>query len=315
MNDSAKYIIQFVIILLSGGLLLKIFTVQVISDDFSKGGSRKEVEYPYRGTITDRHGELIVYNSPVYELMVIYKEARIEDTTRFCALFDIEREQLEQALKKARRNRLLPTLVREKIYNREFARFQAHLVDFPGFYVQARTVREYSGPQLANALGYIGEISKKQLEKDTVDYYQSGDFIGITGLESSYEEYLRGKRGLKVKVVNANQVVQGSYQEGKLDIPATPGTNLVSTIDLDLQRYAEYLLENKTGSIIALEPATGEVLTMASGPSYDPNLLTGRHFSQNYAQLRVDTLKPLFNRPIMADVYPPGSIFKPATET
>lgn len=310
MNESSKYVIQAVIVLIAAGLLLKIFSIQVVTEDFSQGGSRKQVEYPYRGNITDRNGKLIVYNSPVYDLMVVYNEARIADTTRFCLIFDIEREQLETALKKARKTRLIPVPVRERIYNHEFARIQDYLVDYPGFYVQARTIREYSSPALANALGYIGEISKSRLDRDTSGYYQSGDFIGISGLESRYEEQLRGKRGLKVKLVNAQGVEQGAYQEGRLDIPSQPGVNLVSTIDLDLQQYAEMLMAGKTGSIIALEPATGEILTMASGPSYDPNLLAGRDFGTNYADLQTDSLRPLFNRPIMADVYPPGSIFK-----
>ena len=313
MNENAKYIIQFVVVLVAAIFSIKLFTMQVLNEDYRQLANdnivRKHIDYPYRGLITDRHGELIVHNAPIYDLMVVRKKMQIPDTTRFCAVFGIERATLEQKLKQ-RGSWFKPVVVKKQISHEEFARMQDFLVDYPGFFVQARTVRAYSHGALANALGYIGEISQRRLDADTSGYYKSGDYIGISGLEAQYEQQMRGTRGLQVLLVDVNGTEKGAFQEGLMDEPSVPGHDLISTIDLKLQQYAEVLMDGKVGSVIALEPATGEVLTMVSAPSYNPNLLSGRNFGANYTLLSKDTLTPLFNRPIMADVYPPGSIFK-----
>ncbi len=202
-----------------------------------------------------------------------------------------------------------PSIFIKQISNEEFAQIQDKLINFKGFYISARSVREYPHPVLSNALGYVGEISKGQLDRDTTNYYRMGDYIGISGIESSYEKTLRGQRGVKKRMVNVRGVEQGLYKEGRLDTLSVPGNNLISTIDLSLQQYAEKLLEGKVGSLVAIQPATGEILSIVSAPTYDPNILSGRGFSDNFQILSQDTLVPLFNRPIMA-MYPPGSMFK-----
>jgi penicillin-binding protein 2 len=191
----------------------------------------------------------------------------------------------------------------------EFARTQDYLIDFPGFSVSARTVRGYTTKSAANALGYTGEISKRQLDADRTGYYSQGDHIGISGLELAYERELRGKRGVKYKLVNVRGVDKGSFKDGAFDTLSIPGENITTTLDIELQQYAEKLLAGKVGSIVAIEPATGEVLTFVSGPSYDPHVLSGRNFGENFQKLSQDSLVPLFNRPLMA-MYRPGSIFK-----
>jgi penicillin-binding protein 2 len=186
---------------------------------------------------------------------------------------------------------------------------QDFLDEFSGFYVQARTTRAYTTPALANALGYVSEISKNQLEGDESTIYKQGDYIGQSGIEAFYEEQLRGKRGVRIKLRNVKGIVKGSFKDGAYDTLSVPGQNLISGIDLDLQLYGEYLMKGKAGSIAAIEPSSGEILALVSGPSYDPNLLTGREYSTNFRLISSDTNKPLFNRPLMAQ-YRPGSIFK-----
>ena len=202
-----------------------------------------------------------------------------------------------------------PTLFLNQISTTDFAKVQDYLDEFPGFYVQARTTRSYSSPALANALGYVSEISKSKLEDDPSKIYRQGDYIGQSGIEAFYEEQLRGKRGVRFKLRNVKGILKGSFKDGAYDTLSVPGQNLMTGIDLDLQRYGEYLMRGKAGSIAAIEPSSGEILALVSGPSYDPNLLTGRQYSSNFRLISSDTNKPLFNRPLMAQ-YRPGSIFK-----
>jgi penicillin-binding protein 2 len=191
----------------------------------------------------------------------------------------------------------------------DLARIEDNIDEFPGFYVEARNTRAYASIAGANALGYVSEITKKQLERDTKKFYRQRDYIGQSGIEAYYEEYLRGQRGVKYLMKNKDGVIKGKYEGGKYDTLSYPGEDLVTTLDLDLQEYGEKLMHGKSGSIIAIEPATGEILSMISGPSYDPLMLTGRNYSKNYVLISTDTNKPLFNRPLMAQ-YRPGSIFK-----
>ena len=225
-------------------------------------------------------------------------------------MFGIDKETFIEKYNTARKYSVIkPSIFIKQISNEEFAQIQDKLINFKGFYISARSVREYPHPVLSNALGYVGEISKGQLDRDTTNYYRMGDYIGISGIESSYEKTLRGQRGVKKRMVNVRGVEQGLYKEGRLDTLSVPGNNLISTIDLNLQQYAEKLLEGKVGSLVAIQPATGEILSIVSTPTYDPNILSGRGFSDNFQILSQDTLVPLFNRPIMA-MYPPGSMFK-----
>lgn len=191
----------------------------------------------------------------------------------------------------------------------DFARVQDHLDEFPGFYIQARTTRAYQSPTLANALGYVSEISKDNLARDQSGIYKQGDYVGQSGIEAFYEEQLRGKRGVRFKLRNVKGIEKGTFKNGEYDTLSIPGANLYTGIDVDLQQYGEFLMQGKAGSIVAIEPATGEILSLVSGPSYDPTLLTGRNYSSNFKLISNDSLKPLFNRPLMAQ-YRPGSIFK-----
>jgi penicillin-binding protein 2 len=317
MNEGRKEIFQIAIVLISVIFLVKLFFIQVLDSRYAELADSNailpQVEYPFRGLISDRNGKLIVYNTPEYKLEVLLKDVKNFDSARFCQVFEISREDLKKKFKemKARKeySRFKPTLFMDQLSNRDFARIQDYLDEFPGFYVQARTTRAYSTPALANALGYVSEISKTRLENDESKIYRQGDYIGQSGIEAFYEEQLRGKRGVRFKLRNVKGIVKGSFKDGDYDTLSIPGQNLVTGIDLDLQQYGEYLMSGLAGSIAAIEPSSGEILALVSGPSYDPNLLTGREYSTNFRLISSDTNKPLFNRPLMAQ-YRPGSIFK-----
>lgn len=316
MNDNRQYIIQLVFILVALVFLIKLFTIQVLEGKYKLAATnniiQKIIEYPYRGLVYDRQGELLVYNQPVYDLMIIPKEARIKDTVAFANLLGITKEDFKAKASAAKSySYVKPSIFMKQLSNETFAQIQGFLVDYPGFHIQPRTVRSYPHHAMANVFGYIGEISKNQLERDSTGYYRQGDYIGISGLESTYEKPLRGKTGVKYKMVNVRGIEKGKFNDGEFDTLSIPGENLIATIDADLQVYAETLMEGKIGSIVAIEPKTGEILAMVSAPSYDPNVLTGREFSENYLVLQKDSLNPLFNRPLMG-AFPPGSIFKVA---
>lgn len=324
MNEGRKEIIQIVFVLIGLIFLIKLFSIQIIDDSYANQAEgnalRKEVQYPVRGLIRDRNGKLIVYNSPEYDLLIILQEVPDDfDSTRFCEVFDLTKEDLKSRfkdlytqIKNRKANEVQPTPFIRQLSNRDLAKIQDNIDEFKGFFIQARTTRAYASPAAANALGYVSEISGTQLEnKKNKGIYQQGDYIGQSGVEAYYEEYLRGTRGVKFLLKNKDGVIKGAYLDGKYDTLSVPGQDLVSTIDLSLQEYGEYLLKGKAGSIIAIEPSTGEILAMVSGPTYDPNLLTGKHYSENYTLISADTSKPLFNRPLMAQ-YRPGSIFKVA---
>lgn len=314
MNDNRSLIIQFAIVLVALIYLIKLFGIQVIDSSYKiaaeNNAVQRIVEYPFRGLITDRDGKLMVYNNPVYDLMVVPREVENLDTILLCQLLEITTEEFLEKMKEARTySSVKPSAFFKMLSIEDFAKIQDELVNMKGFYPIARTVRAYSQPTLANALGYIGEINKYRLDHDSTKYYSQGDYVGLSGLESSYEEYLRGKRGVKFRMVNVRGIEKGAFKDGDYDTLPIPGENIVSTIDLDLQRYGEKLLAGKIGSAVAIEPSTGEILAIISAPTYDPNALTGRFYSTNYNLLQNDSLMPLFNRPIMA-TYAPGSMFK-----
>ena len=314
MNDERRLFVQAAVVVVAIVFAVRLFSIQILDSTYKLAAENNIVqrvtEYPYRGLLYDRNGQLLVFNNPIYDLMVVPQEVLVADTARFCELVGITPEEFEEGMKEARSySSILPSKFVEQLTNEQFAGIQDRLVEYPGFHIRARTARKYQHNSLANALGYIGEISRRQLERDSTNFYRSGDFIGISGLEASYEEELRGQRGVSYKMVNVRGIEKGQFKDGSYDTLSQPGRDLVLTIDLDLQTYAEQLMDGKIGSVVALEPATGEILTFVSSPSYDPDILTGKNFSSNYQKLEADTLKPLFNRPLMA-MYPPGSIFK-----
>jgi len=318
MNEGRKEIFQIVFVLVGIIFLVKLFFVQVADNRYAEladsNSILREVEYPFRGLIKDRNGKLIVYNTPEYDLEVVVNDIRKFDSLKFCQVFNLTPKELRKKFKELKVHKkeyspVKPMRFIERLSNEDFAKVQDRLDEFPGFYIQARTTRSYTTSAMANALGYVSELGKDDLKKDEAKFYKQGDYIGQSGIEAFYEEQLRGKRGLRFKLRDVKGIEKGSYQDGKYDTLSIPGEDLISSIDLDLQLYGEKLMKGKAGSIVAIEPSTGEILSLVSGPSYDPNLLTGRNYSSNFKLISSDTMKPLFNRPLMAQ-YRPGSIFK-----
>ena len=312
--NSRSIIIQGFIVLIAVIFAIRLFSIQVLSDEYKLAAQnnivQRIVEYPYRGLVYDRNHKLVVYNTPVFDLMIVPKEVNLEDSVAFRQLLDMDQATYDAKYTKARRfSPILASKFMEQMPNEVFAGIQDELVEFDGFYVLPRTVREYPENTLANALGYVREISRYQLNSDTTNYYRSGDYTGIVGIERSYERVLRGKRGVNFKIVNVQGVVKGAFNDGIYDTTSIPGKTIQLTVDSELQKYAEKLMAGKVGSIVAIDPSTGEILAYVSAPSYDPNWLSGKRLNDHYPDLETDSLKPLFNRPIQA-VYPPGSMFK-----
>jgi penicillin-binding protein 2 len=286
--------------------------IQVVDTSYRLSASnnvlRHITQYPARGLIYDRNGELLVYNEAAYDIKVTPQHLRAFDTTELCNLLNIQKDYLIHTLDSAKNySYYKPSTLVNQVSSKTYAKFQEKLFKFPGFYVQPRTIRKYTNPVAAHTLGYVGEVSNKLVKSN--DYYKSGDYVGISGIEKEYEEVLRGEKGVKIYLVDVHNRIKRSYREGRYDKEAKIGKDLTTTIDLKLQEYGEKLMQNKIGSIVALEPSTGEVLAMVSSPSYDPGLLVGRGRGKHFTRLRNDTLRPLFNRPLMAK-YPPGSTFK-----
>ncbi len=294
--------------------LVKLFYLQVLSDTYKHAAAQNiiqpMVEHPHRGIIYDRHGNLLACNMPIYDLMVIPREVQPIDTAAFCRDFGITLSTFDVAFKKAQAySYVKPSVFIKNLSQESWARVQDHVSEYPGFFVQVRMVRKYPTPMLANTLGYVSEIGPRQLTKDRSHYYKPGDKIGMSGLEKCYEEILRGEHGVRYQISDVQGITRGQFREGALDRASVPGEDLTTTIDAPLQMYGEQLMANKVGSIVAIEPQTGEIVALVSSPSYDPNLLTGAHFGHHFASLEQDRLAPLFHRAIMA-MYPPGSILK-----
>jgi penicillin-binding protein 2 len=317
MNEGRREIIQIAFALIGLILLIKLFAIQVADDKYDKLANSNAVlevvDPPVRGLIYDRNGKLIVYNTPEFDLLILKKEVKNFDSTAFCEVFSMTLPELREKFKELRKKKEYsprkPTVFLTQLSNLDFARIQDRIDEFPGFMIQARSTRAYTKNVMANALGYVSEISKSQLEKDESNFYRQGEGIGQSGIEAYYEQYLRGRSGKRFLLRDVDGIIKGPFANGEYDTLSEPGQNLVSTVDLDLQEYGEFLMKGKSGSIICIEPATGEILSMVSGPSYDPTLLTGKRYSDNFVLINSDTNKPLFNRPLMAQ-YRPGSIFK-----
>ncbi len=314
-----RFVIGGVAIAIVVVYIIRLFMLQITSDDYKKSADSnaflKKIEYPSRGNILDRKGKLLVFNQPAYDIMVVMNEAKGRlDTLEFCQTLGITLEEFNRrmdTMKDRNRNpgysRYTQQLFMSQLSDKDFSVFQEKMFRFPGFYVQKRTVRQYSYNMAAHVLGDVAEVSPADIEED--DYYQPGDYIGKLGVERRYEKELRGEKGIQILLRDAHGRVQGRYKNGELDHRAKPGKNLTLGIDADLQLLGERLLEGKIGSIVAIEPSTGEVLCMVSSPSYDPRMMVGRQRSKNHWLLSQDVWKPLLNRSIMGQ-YPPGSTFK-----
>ena len=308
-----KFLFFFAIIVITIVFLIKLFVIQVVDKSYRMSADnnvqRRITQYPARGLIYDRNNNLLVYNQAAYDLMVIPGLTSEMDTTNLCEILGISIETFTDKIDEASKySDYAPSVFLKMVSTETYAHLQEVLYRYTGFYVQSRTLRKYSYPVAAHILGYVSEVDENVIESDT--YYKMGDYIGKSGIEASYEQELRGRKGLKTLLVDVHNRVQGSYLDGRLDTVAVPGSDLISTLDIDLQVYGEKLLKNKNGSIVAIEPSTGEILAMITAPNYDPSLLVGRVRTDNFRLLQNDTLKPLFNRAIMAS-YPPGSTFKP----
>lgn len=308
-----KYLLGAIFIVIALVFTVRLFRLQVLDSNYkqyaTKNVLRRVVTYPARGLIYDRNGDLLVYNKASYDLLVTPREVSSFDTTGLCQILDIEKEELIANLNKAKKySYYKPSVIIKQLSPENYAVLQEKLFRFPGFFVQTRTLREYPQKTAAHVLGYVGEVGRSKIQQDP--YYTQGDYIGIVGLEKAYEEELRGRKGITFQLVDVHNRIKGSYRDGRSDTAAVLGRNLTSTLDADLQAYAEYLMYNKKGSVVAIEPATGEVLTFVSAPTYDPSLLVGRARGSNFKKLATDTLEPIFNRAVRAS-YPPGSTFKP----
>lgn len=317
--ESRRLIIGGIAITVVVVYIIRLFTLQLASDDYKKNADSnaflKKIEFPSRGTISDRNGELMVYNQPSYDIMVVMNEEKGRlDTTEFCRAIGITKEffiQRMDDIKDRNKNpgysRFTQQLFMSQLSDREYSVFREKMFRFPGFYVQKRSIRQYQYPYAAHVLGDVGEVSEADIEKDS--YYQPGDYIGKLGVERYYEKDLRGEKGVQILLRDAHGRIQGRYQNGKYDRKPVPGRDLTLGIDLKLQALGERMLEGKIGAIVAIEPSTGEVLCMVSSPSYDPRMMVGRMRGRNHRMLSHDSWKPLLNRAIMGQ-YPPGSTFK-----
>ncbi len=296
--------------------IARLFYLQIIDTSYvyyaQNNVLQEQTIYPARGLIYDRNEELLVYNDAIYDLSVIPEQVKNLDTLSFCKVLNLSKEEFISTFARLRRQKgyspWRPIVFQRQITIPTYAAFQEKLYDFQGFFVEVRTDRKYKHSNAAHVMGYIGEVSERQIEKSN-GYYRMGDFVGQSGVERTYEKELGGIKGTRYVLVDSKSRTQGRYKNGEFDTAAVAGKNIHLTIDLKLQQLGEALMQNKIGSIVAIEPSTGEVLSLVSSPTYDPNLLVGRERGNMYMQLLKDPYKPLFNRPISAP-YPPGSIFK-----
>lgn len=299
--------------------IVRLFVLQLMSDDYKKNADsnafQKKIEYPSRGIITDRSGKLLVYNQPAYDIMVVMNEENGRlDTAEFCVALGITKEffikrmnDIKDRSKNPGYSRFTQQQFMSQLPDKVFSIFREKMFRFPGFYIQKRSVRQYQYPYAAHVLGDVAEVSEGDIEED--DYYQSGDYIGKQGVERSYEKLLRGEKGVQILLRDAHGRIQGSYQNGRFDHRPVAGKDLTLSLDIKLQALGERLMEGKIGSIVAIEPSTGEVLCMVSSPTYDPRVMVGRQRGKNHLTLSRNIRKPLLNRSIMGQ-YPPGSTFK-----
>ena len=299
--------------------IIRLFYLQVIDqstkDQADTNALVKQTIYPSRGLIYDRNGELLVFNQPIYEItMTMRNMGQDWDTAGFCECLQITRAEFDERIaeiKDRRKNRGYskdtPQSFMGQLKKEDIATLQESLFLFPGIQIQKRTLRDYTYNAAAHVLGSVGEVNQNDIDRDA--YYARGDYSGRDGLERTYEKQLRGEKGVEVLMRDAKGRIQGSYQDGELDRTSKAGTDLYTTLDIKLQMLAEELLAGKIGSVVAIEPKTGEILALASNPSWNPKVLVGKERSKNYNRLLTDPTKPLLNRATQA-TYPPGSTFK-----
>ena len=309
-----RYVIAGIFITLCLILLARLFYMQIIDDRYQLYANnnviRKYILYPARGPILDRTGNILVQNQSVYDVLVTPRLVKPFDTLEFCKLLNIDKAGFDKRFAKAiKYSPYLASAFEKQLSIESYAPLSERLPEFPGFTVQPRTIRTYPDSLAAQFLGYIGEVTDHDIEKSN-GYYHPGDYIGRTGVEKSYESMLRGQRGVQNLMVDSRNIPKGKFANGAYDTVPSPGARLISSLDIRIQKLGEKLMRNKVGSIVAIEPSTGEILAFVSSPTYDPNLMVGRERGNNVAKMYADPNKPLFTRPVQA-YYPPGSSFKP----
>ena len=323
INDSLykrKYIIGSIAVVVVLSYIIRLFFLQVIDQSTQEKAENnaqlRQTLYPSRGLIYDRNGELLVANQPIYEVTMVVREMTKQafDTIGLCNALHITRETFDtrmQDMTNRKKNRgysrYSPQIFMQNLSQEEIAQLQQEKYKYPGVDIRIRTLRDYTYPIASHVLGSVGEVNYNDIERD--NYYSIGDYSGRDGIERTYEEALRGQKGVKIYMRDSRGRIQGVYQQGKLDTDAQAGTDLHLSLDIATQQVAEALMQNKIGSIVAIEPQTGEILAMASAPYWDPRKLVGKERSANYQQLLNDPHKPLMNRATQAQ-YSPGSTFK-----
>ena len=319
-NYNRRYVIAGIAVLVVLIYIVRLFILQVI-DQSTQGKAETNAQlrqtiYPSRGLIYDRNGELLVANQPIYEVTMIVREMQNSafDTLSFCEklrITPIEFEERMQNMMNSRRNRgfsrYSPQVFMDQLRQEEVAALQQELYKYAGVDIRCRTLRDYMYPIASHVLGSVGEVNQRDLERDS--YYSAGDYSGRDGIERTYEQELRGEKGVKILMRDSRGRIQGPYQEGKLDRDAVTGNDLHLGLDIQTQLLAERLMQGKVGSVVAIEPQTGEVLALVSSPNWDPRTLVGQERSKNYQALLRDAHKPLMNRATQAQ-YAPGSTFK-----
>lgn len=319
--EKRKYVIGGFIVVIVAIYLWKLFDLQIRDDKYREiavsNARSTKITHPSRGQIYDRNGNLVVYNEPAYDLVLIPKDVQEFDTTTMCKILQLKREDFDQLWKNMsdpKKNRnysaTTPQPLVQNLDSTTYGRLQEILYRFPGFDISQRIIRRYNYVAAANILGDIREVNADDIERDSDNYYLPGDYTGDLGIEKNYEKYLRGVKGKEILIRDARGKIKGRYNDGKDDVAPIAGKDLQMSIDIDLQRFGEKIMRGKRGAIVAIEPKTGEVLALVTSPSYDPALLVGKDRGKNYSRLVTDPSKPLFDRSIMA-AYPPGSTFKP----
>lgn len=317
--EKRKYVIGGFIVIIALIYLVRLFDLQINDGKYKQRADSnaflKKTVYPSRGLIYDRNGELVVFNQPAYDVMLIPRDVQPFDTLDFCTTLNITPDQLRKRFSDMRDKRLnpgyssyTPQKLITQLSSQDYGRLQEKLYRFPGFFIQKRILRQYNHATAANVLGNIREVNADDVERD--EYYSPGDYTGDLGVEKSYEPYLRGHKGVEILIRDARGRIQGRYEDGARDVAPISGRDLRLSLDIKLQEYAESLMAGKRGAVVAIEPSTGEILCMVSSPTYDPRLLVGRQRGENYRKLVNDESWPLYDRAYMA-AYPPGSTFKP----
>ena len=307
-----RTILKFIVFLIFGVIACRLGYIQLVDTDYKDMAAgnvlRYEVQYAPRGEVVDRNGEFLVQSMECYDLMVVYREMDKAgfDTMRLCNMLNLKKERLVQKLKDARVSPRAPVLVANFVTKEAKLRFDEH--NFEGFHTVLRNARQYPRNIGGNLLGNLGEVSENDIKRGGGEY-KRGDYIGKSGLERAYESYLRGVDGVKILERDRHGAIKGSYMDGMFDTLPIPGKRITSTINLRLQAFAEELMEGKMGAVVAIEPATGEILVMASSPTFDPNGMVGSQRGNNYMKMLNDPKKPMFNRAVQSR-YPPGSTFK-----